>query len=63
MKKWVPKELVDYTMGTTYENYPKDEVIDKTKLFILDNIGSALGGQPIYYQQSRSQSIYEHGQV
>ncbi len=43
MKKWVTKELVDYTMGTTYENYP-EEVIDKTKLFILDNIGCALGG-------------------
>jgi len=24
MKKWVPKELVDYTTGTTYENYPKE---------------------------------------
>jgi 2-methylcitrate dehydratase PrpD len=43
MSRWVTKELVDYTMSTSYENYPK-EVIEKTKLFILDNIGCALGG-------------------
>jgi 2-methylcitrate dehydratase PrpD len=43
MKKWVTKELVEYTVSTSYENYP-GEVIEKTKLLILDNIGCALGG-------------------
>ena len=31
MQKWVTKELVDYTISTAYENYPKD-VIDKTTI-------------------------------
>jgi len=43
MERWVTKELVDYTMGTKFEDYPK-EVIEKTKILILDNIGCALGG-------------------
>jgi 2-methylcitrate dehydratase PrpD len=43
MERWVTKELVDYTMGTKFEDYPK-EVIEKTKMLILDNIGCALGG-------------------
>jgi 2-methylcitrate dehydratase PrpD len=43
MEKWITKELVDYTIGTKYENY-SPEVIAKTKLFILDSIGCALGG-------------------
>jgi hypothetical protein len=29
MQKWVTKELVDYTIGTTLKDYP-EEVIDKT---------------------------------
>ena len=43
MERCVTKELVDYTMGTKFEDYPK-EVIEKTKILILDNIGCALGG-------------------
>ena len=43
MNRWATKELVDYAVGTRYENYPRD-VIEKTKLLILDNIGCALGG-------------------
>lgn len=43
MKTWVTKELVEYAVGTRYEDYP-EEVIEKAKLFILDNIGCALGG-------------------
>ena len=44
MERWVTKELVDYTMGTKFEDYPK-EVIEKAKILILDNIGCALGGR------------------
>ena len=43
MKKWVTKTLVDYAMSTTFADHPQ-AVIDKAKLFILDNIGCALGG-------------------
>ena len=43
MKTWKTKELVDYTIGTKYEDYPK-EVIEITKMFILDSLGCALGG-------------------
>jgi len=43
METWKTKELVDYTIKTKYENYPK-EVIEKTKVFILDSLGCALGG-------------------
>ena len=62
MNRWVTKELVDYTVSANYENYP-EEVIEKAKLFILDNIGCALGGQSISDRQSRSRSIHEHGRV
>ena len=34
MKTWVTKELVDYTVSTSYATYP-EAVIEKTKLFIL----------------------------
>ena len=43
MEKWVTKALVDYTMSTKFEDYSQ-EVIEKTKLFILDSIGCSLGG-------------------
>ncbi len=43
MAEWVTKTLVDYTVGTAFEQYPA-AVIEKTKLHILDSIGCALGG-------------------
>lgn len=43
MAEWVTKKLVDYTVGTKFENYPQ-AVIEKTKTLLLDNIGCALGG-------------------
>lgn len=43
MKTWKTKELVDYTIGTSYDKIPK-EVVDISKVYILDSIGCALGG-------------------
>lgn len=43
MGEWVTKRMVEYTVGTKFENYPK-EVIERTKVLILDSIGCSLGG-------------------
>jgi 2-methylcitrate dehydratase PrpD len=37
------KRMADYILSTKYEDLPA-EVVDKIKLFILDEIGNALGG-------------------
>ncbi len=51
MTEWVTKSLVDYTLGTKYDNYP-DEVVEKAKTLILDNIGCVLGGSKSAIGQS-----------
>ncbi len=43
MQEWVTKTLVEYTVGTKFEDFPK-EVIEKTKHHLLDNLGCSLGG-------------------
>jgi 2-methylcitrate dehydratase PrpD len=42
-KDGLTEQLVDYTLGLTYENLPP-EVLDRTKQFFLDFLGVALGG-------------------
>ena len=51
MSQWVTRTLVDYTLGTKFENYP-DEVVEKAKTLILDSIGCALGGSKSAIGQS-----------
>jgi 2-methylcitrate dehydratase PrpD len=43
MQEWVTKHLVEYAVGTTFQDFPK-KVIEKTKLHLLDSIGCSLGG-------------------
>lgn len=43
MQEWVTKDLVEYTAGARFQDFPK-QVIEKTKLHLLDSIGCSLGG-------------------
>ncbi|MFO8191754.1 MAG: MmgE/PrpD family protein [Bacillota bacterium] len=43
MTAWATKTMVDYTVGTVFDQYPT-AVIEKAKIHILDSIGCALGG-------------------
>ncbi len=43
MSDWVTKRMVDYAHSTDYSDIPAN-VIEKTKLHIMDNIGCSLGG-------------------
>jgi 2-methylcitrate dehydratase PrpD len=43
MQKWVTKQLVDYTVSTRFQDFPR-QVIEKTKMHLLDSIGCSLGG-------------------
>lgn len=43
MQEWVTQKLVDYTVKTTFKDFP-GTVIEKTKLHLLDSIGCSLGG-------------------
>ena len=42
------EQLVDYTLGLTYESIPP-EVVDRTKQFFLDFLGVALGGSLAHF--------------
>ena len=43
MQDWVTKKLVEYSVGTKFEDFPK-AVIEKSKTHLLDSIGCSLGG-------------------
>ncbi len=43
MQEWVTQKLVEYTVGTKFQDFPR-QVIEKAKIHLLDSIGCSLGG-------------------
>lgn len=43
MSDWVTKKLVDFSVGTSYEDYSA-ALVEKVKLHLMDSIGCSLGG-------------------
>jgi len=60
MATWVTKQLAEYAVGTSFEQYPA-EVVVQAKTFLLDTLGCMIGGLQTPLGQTMLKTIEKTG--
>lgn len=60
MSKWVTKQLAEYAVSATFDQYPV-MVVDRAKTFLLDTLGCMIGGLQTPLGMSMARTIRKGG--